>query len=65
MLVTWLRRGAVLVDNADFTPEWATEHLPALLDPQRQQEMSKAARKVAPSDAAMKLAQFAADLGGK
>lgn len=57
--------GAVLVDNADFTPEWATEHLPALLDPQKRQEMSKAARKVAPSDAAMKLAQFAADLGGK
>ncbi|WP_216378954.1 UDP-N-acetylglucosamine--N-acetylmuramyl-(pentapeptide) pyrophosphoryl-undecaprenol N-acetylglucosamine transferase [Arcanobacterium phocae] len=54
--------GAVLVDNQDFTPQWVLEHLPALLDSSQREKMSVAARSVAPSDAASKLAQFAAEI---
>lgn len=54
--------GGVLVDNADFTPQWVLTHLPSLLEPERRCMMSIAAKSVAPSDAAMKLAQFVAEI---
>ncbi|USR80031.1 UDP-N-acetylglucosamine--N-acetylmuramyl-(pentapeptide) pyrophosphoryl-undecaprenol N-acetylglucosamine transferase [Arcanobacterium pinnipediorum] len=57
--------GGILVDNSDFTPQWVAENLPALLDPERQALMSAQGRRVAPSDAATKLAQYAIESAGE
>ncbi len=51
--------GALLVDNADFTPAWASEQLPALLnDPARLAHMGSAARSLMRRDADEVLARM-------
>ncbi|HEY6933465.1 MAG TPA: undecaprenyldiphospho-muramoylpentapeptide beta-N-acetylglucosaminyltransferase [Marmoricola sp.] len=54
--------GGLLVADADLTPAWAREHLPALLtDPGRLAAMSRAATAVVPLDADEKLAAMVLD----
>jgi UDP-N-acetylglucosamine--N-acetylmuramyl-(pentapeptide) pyrophosphoryl-undecaprenol N-acetylglucosamine transferase len=44
--------GGLLVDDADFTPEWVSASVPALLDdPQRLARMSRAAESLGRRDA--------------
>lgn len=60
--------GALLVTDADFTPEWARDNLPALLtDPERLAAMGAAASGVIPLDADERLADMveAAAAGGE
>jgi UDP-N-acetylglucosamine--N-acetylmuramyl-(pentapeptide) pyrophosphoryl-undecaprenol N-acetylglucosamine transferase len=59
--------GALLVEDAAFTPEWVRDHVPALLlDDARLAEMSRAASGVIPLDADERLADLveAAASGG-
>jgi UDP-N-acetylglucosamine--N-acetylmuramyl-(pentapeptide) pyrophosphoryl-undecaprenol N-acetylglucosamine transferase len=60
--------GALLVADAELTPEWVREHVPALLcDTERLAAMSRAAAAVVPLDADEKLAAMvlAACRGGE
>jgi UDP-N-acetylglucosamine--N-acetylmuramyl-(pentapeptide) pyrophosphoryl-undecaprenol N-acetylglucosamine transferase len=51
--------GALLVDNADFTPDWVRHNLPALLtDRRRLDSMSQAAADLVPRDGDEALAQM-------
>jgi len=51
--------GALMVADADLTPEWVADNVPALLtDPERLAAMSKAASALVPRDADDKLARI-------
>ena len=51
--------GGVLVDDAEFTPQWVREQVPALAtDAERLAEMSAAARDLIPRDADERLAEL-------
>ncbi len=51
--------GGLLVDDADLTPAWVSEHVTALItDPDRLREMSKVARDLVPADADDRLAEL-------
>lgn len=55
--------GALLVPDAEMTPDWVAAHIPALLaDPARLAAMSAAAAALVPRDAADKLAALIAEV---
>lgn len=57
--------GALLVADADFTPEWAIAQLPALVtDAPRLAEMSTRASAIVPRDADERLARIILEIGG-
>lgn len=54
--------GALLVDNANFTPEWVRANIDRLMEPSVRAEMSAKARAASPLDAAQSLAQIALEI---